>query len=59
MNEARIIGSLLKGDAHLFGKRVELAWPDGLPDGMTEDELRRIGEQMAPDLKPGTYGTPW
>jgi hypothetical protein len=42
------IGSLLKGGTLVFGKRVELAWPDGLPGGMTEDDLRRIGEHWAP-----------
>lgn len=54
--DQRLIGMLLRGGAFMFGKRVELTWPEGLPDGMTEDDLRRIGEHWAPDLPPGTYG---
>ena len=45
--EREIIGSLLMGGSLLFGKRVELAWPDGLPGGMDQEALRSIGEEMA------------
>ena len=44
--EMEIVGALLKGEASIFGVRVELTWPEGLP--MPEDELRHIGEQWAP-----------
>lgn len=40
-----VIGSLLVGGSLLFGKRVELSWPDGAPDGMTEEMLVSIGEE--------------
>ena len=39
-----IIGGLLAGGATLFGKRVEVAWPDGLPEGMDDELLRSIGQ---------------
>jgi len=48
----QVIGSLLKGGSLLFGKPVELSWPEGLPHGMTGDGLRDIGEQMAGDRGP-------
>ena len=44
--QAKVIGSLLVGGAMLFGKRVEIAWPDGLPNGMTEEHLKVIGQNM-------------
>jgi hypothetical protein len=44
--ERRIVGGLLKGGCRIFGARVELSWPDGLPYSFTENELRDIGEQM-------------
>jgi hypothetical protein len=47
-SEREIIGALLKGGSLMFGKRVELTWPDGQPRGMDEDTLHRIGEQWAP-----------
>ena len=46
--EREIIGALLKGGCYLFGKRVELAWPDGLPDGMTQADLEAMGKTMTP-----------
>ncbi len=48
----QVIGGLLRGGSLLFGKRVELSWPDGLPKGMTEDGLRVIGAEMAPFGRP-------
>jgi hypothetical protein len=43
-----IIGVLLRDDAMLFGRRVRLAWPDGLPSGYTEASLRELGENWCP-----------
>lgn len=37
-----VLATILRGEAHLFGKRIALAWPDGLPDGMTEDDVKRL-----------------
>lgn len=36
----RLVASLILGEAQILGKRVELAWPDGLPHGFTEEQLR-------------------
>lgn len=48
--EGYLIGSLLAGrkDATLFGVpiRISVEWPEGLPPGMTEDDLRAMGEKM-------------
>lgn len=44
--QSLIIGSLLTGETHLFGKRVELAWPDGLPSSMTEEDLKALGKHL-------------
>lgn len=44
--ERELLGALLKGGGRLFGARVELSWPDGLP--YPEEELRSIGENWAP-----------
>jgi hypothetical protein len=48
--EKQVIGGLLKGGSMLFGARVELAWPDGLPTAFTESELRDIGAAMTEGL---------
>jgi hypothetical protein len=45
------IGALLRDDAMLFGKRVKLAWPDGLPSGETEASLRELGENWCPEAQ--------
>jgi hypothetical protein len=39
---------LTGGEATLLGKpaRVTLEWPRGLPGGMTEADVRRLGEKM-------------
>ena len=42
----RVIGSLLAGEAMLFGKRVEIAWPDGMPQGMTTEWLVDLGRKL-------------
>jgi hypothetical protein len=39
---------LLRGEATMFGKPVRLQWPDGLPNGITEDGLKEIGRGWAP-----------
>jgi hypothetical protein len=44
--QSKVIGSLLIGGTILFGKRVELAWPDGLPNGLTEESLKDVGQNM-------------
>lgn len=44
--ETRIVAALLTGGCYLFGKRVELSWPDGLPDGISEQTLRDMGKSM-------------
>lgn len=44
--QSKVIGSLLVGGTMLFGKRVELAWPDGLPNGLTEESLKDVGQNM-------------
>lgn len=44
-----ITGLLLTGKARLLGKPVELVWPEGLPERLTEDELRDLGEKMLED----------
>lgn len=46
--EQQVIGALLRDDALLFGKRVKLTWPDGLPVGETEASLRELGENWSP-----------
>jgi hypothetical protein len=46
LTERELIGDLLKGTGILFGRRVELSWPDGLP--YPKEILRSIGEQWAP-----------
>jgi hypothetical protein len=46
--EQQVIGALLRDDALLFGKRVRLTWPDGLPAGETESSLRELGENWSP-----------
>lgn len=47
----RIISSLLLGAATLFGARVQLSWPDGLPHGFTETTLREFGQSMRDRLE--------
>jgi len=50
--EKFIVGTLLTGgEGTLLGKRVRLhvEWLEGLPGGMTEDDVRRMGEKMLPD----------
>lgn len=45
--EGLMLGSILTGrQVFLFGQRakITLEWPDGLPSGMTEEDLRQIGE---------------
>lgn len=44
--ESEIIGGLLRGTGTLFGARVELSWPDGLPKGFTEETLKDFGRSM-------------
>ncbi len=44
--KAQIVAMLLLGEVTLFGKRVEVTWPDGLPDGFTEESLRDFGRSM-------------
>lgn len=46
VRESEIIGSLLCGTGTLFGARVELSWPDGLPEGFTEETLKDFGRSM-------------
>lgn len=44
-----IHASMLTGEGGaLFGKpvRIRLEWPEGLPAGMTEGDLRRMGSDM-------------
>lgn len=48
--ETQVIGAMLMGRATLFGKRIEILWPDGMPHGMTEAELRALGERWAPTM---------
>lgn len=44
---SRIIGNLLAGEGTLFGKRVELSWPNGLPDNLGNNEaLEELGRAM-------------
>lgn len=45
--EREIIGALLKGGCMLFGRRIELAWPDGPPPGMDAGRLQDIGRAMS------------
>lgn len=44
--ESKVVGSLLVGGSLLFGKRVELAWPDGLPTAFTEQSLKDFGRHL-------------
>lgn len=44
--KTQMAGALLAGKVTLFGKRVELVWPDGLPDGFTEENLKEFGLSM-------------
>ncbi len=43
--------SLLRGgsESMLFGKpvKVGVSWPEGLPDGMSEEELAAVADAMA------------
>lgn len=41
-----VVGTLLAGGGSMFGKPVALAWPEGMPPGVTEDFLRNLGEEM-------------
>lgn len=43
-----IAAMLTGGEATMFGQRVRirLEWPDGPPWGMTEDQLRQMGEAI-------------
>lgn len=51
--DQEIIGALLGGGCTLFGKRIELAWPDGLPGGFSEETLLRIADEWkSPGLMP-------
>jgi hypothetical protein len=43
--ELRVLGNLLKGGCSLFGKRIEIAWPDGF----TEEDLRKFADQWDPE----------
>ncbi len=36
----RVIAALLLGEATLFGERIAVCWPDGLPNGITEGDIR-------------------
>jgi hypothetical protein len=52
--ERWIYGALLSdGEGKILGKRVRLhvEWLDGLPGGMTEDEVREYGRRMLPDAE--------
>lgn len=52
--ERWIFGTLLSGgEGTILGKRVRLhvEWLDGLPGGMTEDEVREYGRRMLPDAE--------
>ena len=42
----RLLADLLTGSATVMGKPVRLEWPEGTPDGMTEQELRELGEEL-------------
>jgi len=49
--ESWMIASALTGrGGTLFGKPVviRIEWPEGLPAGMTEDDLRAMGQGMLP-----------
>lgn len=49
--ESWMIAAALTGTpGTLLGKPViiRLEWPEGLPGGMTEDDLRAMGEKMLP-----------
>jgi len=49
--ERWMVGTLLSGEeATILGKRARcrIEWPDGLPGGMTEDQLREYGRRMLP-----------
>ena len=52
IEEMQVIAALLKGGCTLLGQRIELAWPDGLPAGMTQEDLRAAAEQWGRDLEP-------
>lgn len=45
----RILGGLLRGDSRMFGERVVLSWPDGLPPGYTDEDLRSLGARWCAD----------
>jgi hypothetical protein len=51
-SEQRVVGALLMGGTTIMGKPVKLIWPEGLPDGMTEEELRALGRQWAAEATP-------
>lgn len=53
------IGTALTGrECVILGTRARLRieWPDGPPPGMTQDDLRAIGEQMLPPEEAGERG---
>ena len=48
-HETLMMAAMLTGEeCEVLGSkcRIRLEWPDGLPMGMTEDQLRETGRQM-------------
>lgn len=43
-----MVAALIRGEATIFGMRVTLNWPDGLPPGYTEDSLRALFDRISP-----------
>jgi hypothetical protein len=44
-----VVASLILGDAVLFGRRVELAWPDGRAPQWPEENMRALAEAWRGD----------
>jgi len=41
----RTLAQIIKGGSTLFGVRIALAWPNGMPDWMDETRLQVIAER--------------
>jgi hypothetical protein len=41
-----LMAELMLGKVQILGKPVRLEWPEGLPLGLTEDELREYALEM-------------